>query len=226
MEIKFNKSLNEYRYVLSFDLAKVHTGWSLLDIADMKLIDCGVIDTSDYGDHPWRYFYKELFEVFVKTQKRNIDFFIVKEKLPSQNGPHSTVATLQELAKTHAIFDLALQVSSLPTYDFCGVHSVSEKAYFKKLTDLEKPTKQDIFNQIKKMIDLNGFDDNINLDISDSIAVSLTLINKKWNSDIDEEIKNKKKELKKSKTDKKINRLQEEIDFLNSLKEARDEQEN
>ena len=41
--VKFNKSINEYDYVLSFDLAKHNTGYSLYNLADKTVILTGMI---------------------------------------------------------------------------------------------------------------------------------------------------------------------------------------
>ena len=41
--VKFNKSINEYDYVLSFDLAKHNTGYSLYSLSDKTVILTGMI---------------------------------------------------------------------------------------------------------------------------------------------------------------------------------------
>ena len=96
-----------------------------------------------------------------------------------------------------------------------GVHATSAKAYFRHITDIDKPEKQDIYDKICLLY----FDDKekvLNFDVSDSIAVALTLINSKWNKDLDERIKELKKDLKKFKSDKKLSEINEQI---NKLKE-------
>ena len=53
--------------------------------------------------------------------------------------------------------------------------------------------------------------------MSDSIAVSYTLVMVKWNNDIKEEIKNFKKEQKKYKTKQKQNEIEERIEQFKAL---------
>jgi hypothetical protein len=66
----------------------------------------------------------------------------------------------------------------------------------------------------------------MDLNITDSIAVAVTLLMRKWNSDIDREISLLKKEIKKYKTDKKKNELKERIEFLIKLKKEGEDGEN
>jgi DNA-binding transcriptional regulator GbsR (MarR family) len=66
----------------------------------------------------------------------------------------------------------------------------------------------------------------MDLNITDSIAVAVTLLMRKWNSDIDKEISLLKKEIKKYKTDKKKNELKERIEFLVKLKKEGKDGEN
>ena len=218
--IKFNKKITDYQYVLSFDIAKHITGYSLLDIYNNKIIYAGIIDTKKSKlDFIWDYFYNSIYDVINKCSSIICDsnLFIVKERLPNQNGKFSTIDTLQGLAQAHSIFDLAVHRSGHQFYDYDGVHSASVKSYFKTLTGLEKPQKEDISEYIKKKYSDFDFEE-YPLDVTDSIAVSITLLEKKYNNDIDEKIKMINKEIKKSKLKSKIDKLNEEIVFLKNLK--------
>lgn len=113
---------------------------------------------------------------------------------------------MQELAKVHAIFDLVVLLEEVDYYDLDGIHSVSVKNFFKKITNIEKPSKEDIQKVLLDRITC-PFVENFSLDASDSLAVSVTLINSKWNKDIEEEQKELKKQIKKFKSDKKISEL-------------------
>ena len=218
--IKFNKKITDYQYVLSFDIAKHITGYSLLDIYNNKIICAGIIDTKKSKlDFVWDYFYNSIYDVINKCSSIICDsnLFIVKERLPNQNGKFSTIDTLQGLAQAHSIFDLAVHRSGHQYYDYDGDHSASVKSYFKTLTGLEKPQKEDISEYIKKKYSDFDFEE-YPLDVTDSIAVSITLLEKKYNNDIDEKIKMINKEIKKSKLKSKIDKLNEEIVFLKNLK--------
>lgn len=218
--LKFNQKITDFQYVLSFDLAKHISGYSLIDIVNNKVIYAGVIDTKKAkNDFVWDYFYTSVSDVINECVNKvgNQKLLITKERLPSQNGRFSTIDTLQGLAQAHAIFDLAVCRSGEQFYDYDGVHSVSVKAHFKTLTGLDKPQKEDIAEYIQKRYKDFNFNE-YPLDVTDSIAVTITLIEKKYNSDINERIKMVKKEIKKAKANIKINKLKEEVDFLEHLK--------
>ena len=45
MEVKFERRMNEYNYILSFDIAKHKSGFALIDIVHNKLVCYGLIVT-------------------------------------------------------------------------------------------------------------------------------------------------------------------------------------
>ena len=140
--VKFTKSLSQYAYILSFDLAKRCSGYSLLDIVNDKVLLAGTVDTSKIKDEfIWDCFYYEIKNVANKCidivgAKNKRSILVTKEKLPNQNGRFSTIETLQGLAQAHAIFDLAINHVGLDVYDYSGIHSVTIKSYFKTLTSI------------------------------------------------------------------------------------------
>ena len=215
--IKFTKPLSDYSYILSFDLAKRLSGYTLYDIKKDKVILAGTIDTTKNKDeYIWSYFYNAVTDVISSLDNKS-NVFIVKERLPNQNGRFSTIDTLQGLAQAHAVFDLAVVHSGIEVYDYEGIHATSVKAYFKNLTDCEKPQKEDIAEYLKQRF--SDFDfSQYPFDVTDSLAVTLTLIDKKWNLDVAERIKELKKEQKSAKSENKIARLKDEIIRLESLK--------
>lgn len=215
MEMKFQKKINDFNKILSFDLAKRKTGWSLISIKNKLILDCGVIETSEVN--PWESLYSAFSEIIEKYAINGELTLITKERLPNQAGRYTTINSLQELAKVHAIFDLCCQTHNSLIYDFDGVHSKSVKSHFEKLTNITNPTKEDIANVINLEYE-NVIGKDMNLDITDSIAVSITLLDHKWNSDIDKQISELKKEIKKYKTEKKKNELLSEIDRIQMLK--------
>ena len=222
--VKFNKNIRDYQYILSFDLAKRVSGYSLWDFKNDKILLCGIIDTHQAkSDFIWGYFYEEVTGVIQKAidiiggQNKSDLLFVTKEKLPTQNGPHSTIETLQGLAQAHSVFDLAVFHSGVEVYDYEGVHSVSVKAYFKTLIDgIEKPQKEDIASYIKSRFDKTRFDD-YTYDVTDALAVALTLVGRKYEVDIKENIKGLKKELKVAKSAKKQEELNDQIQNLCEL---------
>lgn len=230
MNIKFQKLLSDYKYLLSFDLAKKISGWSLWDFKNDEILLTGIIDTSKMSntDMIWSYFSNQINKVIGRCLEKIPDnesnsLLITKEQLPVQNGRFSTIATLQSLAQVHAIFDLTVFQLGVDTYDDIGVHSVAVKAYFRKLLDIQSPQKEDIANWIYqkyKTYNFSGFP----FDVTDSLGVGITLINKKWNADIQSEITQIKKEIKGAKAPSKITRLKEEVERLQSLKSETDDE--
>ena len=222
--IKFQKPLSDYKYILSFDLAKKVSGYSLLDLQKNEILLAGIIDTGKMSsnDFIWDYFYCQVTRIIdrclEKIGENNRDALLVtKEQLPIQNGRFSTISTLQSLAQVHAVFDLAVFQSDVAVYDDLGVHSVAVKAYFKKVLNIATPQKEDIAKYVYQKYKSYDFS-NLPLDVTDSIGVTLTLVNKKWNSDIQTEITGLKREIKSAKAQNKKNRLQEEIKRLDSLR--------
>lgn len=223
MEVKFNKELNKYDYILSFDLAKHKTGWSLISLFNLEIIDCGLIETSREGIEVWLDFYNKLHSLFSKFKQEKIKFFVIKERLPNQNGIRSSIAALQELAKVHAIFDLLVLKEEIDYYDENGIHSISVKSFYKNKYGIDKPSKIDIENFIKlehPEIAIKGYNTQKwwSTDITDSMAIIFTLMGKRWNGDIEEEIKLLKKKIKSLKREKDINIYENRINFLLSLK--------
>lgn len=220
MIVKFNRQISDYQYILSFDIAKRVTGYSLFDFQRNEVVNLGKIDLSNFnGECYWQEFYQRVInsvdEILNKYSISSEDILVTKEKLPNQNGRFSTIETLQGLAQAHAVFDLAITHKGIDVYDYDGIHSVSVKSYFKTLTEIEKPQKEDIANYLIKKFNIDKSD--LIYDMTDSLAVTLTLIGKKYNADILEKIKEIKKEMRNAKTSKKISSCQEKIDSLNSM---------
>lgn len=218
--VKFNQSIKDYHYVLSFDLAKQKTGWALVDVVEHHIEKYGMITLNDKAISPWVDLYDKITNVLkdIKEFCRESGnrFFVLKEKLPNQAGRFTTIASLQGLAQVHAIWELACEKSEVECYDFEGVHSVSVKAFYKRKYDVEKPQKEDI---AKLVCENYCFDIGDNpLDITDAIACVQTLVEHKWNEDIKDRIKELKKEQKTYKTEKKKDQINEEIQRLERLK--------
>lgn len=216
--VKFNKSITDYRYVLAFDLAKYRTGYALVDIVNNAVVMSGLVDMDNDAEFPWDDIYSQFMDI-IHTAKSVVGdncFFVTKEKLPNQAGRFTTIASLQGLAQVHAIWELCCSHSGVEVYDCEGVHSVSVRAYIAHQTGIEKPTKEDVADYVGKKYGFDGA--STALDVTDAIAVVDTLVSKKWDSDIDTEIKALKKQIKTYKTDKKKNELLAEICRLKELK--------
>lgn len=219
MEIKYNKNLSNYDYILSFDLAKQKTGWALVDIKSNRIEKFDMVILNEKADSAWLDIYDKIIVVLNDIKKHcqilGKRFFVLKEKLPNQAGKLTTIASLQSLAQVHAIWELACEKAGVDVYDFQGVHSVSVKAFFKKKYGIEKPQKEDIARLIGENYCFNIGENPF--DITDAIACVQTLVEHKWNQDIIDKTKELKKEQKKYKSDKKIEEIGQEIQRIQTL---------
>ena len=213
---KFKKPLSEIDYIISFDLALYKTGISLYNIKQKSIVRTDKIEVSHTDETPVATLYTKLKEYLTSAvEKYGNLLMIVKEAMPSQAGRFTTIATLQTLAKAHAALDIAVaKVDGVDFYDQVGVHAVSVKALF-KTEENPKPTKTDIKKAVCTYYGLEVGD--LTDDESDSIAVIYTLVKKKWNADINEEIKRIKKEIKGLKQERAIEAHQKRIEELQGM---------
>ena len=82
--LKFNQKITDYQYILSFDIAKHISGYSLTDIVNNKVICAGIIDTKkSKSDFIWDYFYTTILEIINSCADRAPDgkLLITKERL-------------------------------------------------------------------------------------------------------------------------------------------------
>lgn len=221
--------MKDFDYILSFDLAKRLTGWSLYCLKDNSVVEAGMISSVDFKEESfWNDYFVEICHILAyikgKYGPNGKKIVVTKEKMPLQNGPRSTANALLALAMCHSIFDCAVFRSQIPVYDTEGVPAVSEKAFFSNIAkeknlEISKITKEDIQKIISETttgLDLNEF----SLDVSDSVAVSMTLFYWKEERDIKEKIKELKKEQKKFKSEKKKEEIQVEIEKMKNFLEA------
>lgn len=222
MEIKFKKRQDEFKYVLSFDLAKRKTGWALCQINPFIIIKTGLIETGKDSIMPWVDFYNQVNNVFdeVGVLCGQDDFFVTKERCPNQAGARSTIEALQRLAQAHAIFDLAVGKREIYCYDYIGVFSMSVKHFYKKLLGRESkdlPDKEDINAYLREQHP-EFILKSSECDISDAIGVAQTLLQHKWNQDIEAEKKIYRKALKEAKTERGKKNATQALRALEELK--------
>lgn len=221
VEIKFKKNILDFQYVLCFDLAQRETGCALIDIVNNKIIyikqisidkktECCVVDL-------YQGMVELIKEINDKFKINFNDLFVLKEQCPQQCSKFTSISTLQSLAKSHCCLDLICSYYNLDIYDFKGVHSVSVKAVFRKILNIENPSKEEIAQEIRKIYLLNE-EDKITNDITDAIAVWICLKNHKWNADIDEQIKEYKKKIKELKLKSAKEKIEEKINYLKQIR--------
>lgn len=214
--VKFNKRLEDFDAILSFDLAQFKTGISVYSIQEKKIVKAWAIEVKKTDPKPLLSLYWKLKTVLRETVEEYGKIIVIKESAPLQAGKFTTAQTLITLGKCHGLLDVLTDLQEgVEPYDDVGVHSVSVKAFYRSKA-LPKPEKSDIRKAVVEYYDLD--DTKLTDDISDSIAVTHTLVHRKWNQDIDDEIKRIKKEIKTLKAQKAIELRQEKIQELTAMK--------
>lgn len=222
MVVKGNKSLKDYDYLIMFDLASHNTGVCVWDIKNNKPIKTTTIVSGKKDGIFVSSLYDQIYEFirdFTFESKIGIErIFISKEAMPTQlRGGSSTVQTFIALAKAHAVLDLLTQKFNVDVYDYTGVYPATTHAYLKKVLGLDSKAAVDK-KDIKKYIIENYDIEMGTLDESDAVFLALTLLNSKWNKDIDEEIKEVKRHKKTLKSNKAIQDCDDLIAKLESFK--------
>lgn len=220
MILHFTKKLQDFDFLICFDLAKFETGVSLLNIKDLnniKLENYYQISIDKKTEEPFGDFYNALGGLFSHIQAYIGDLskvLVVREKQPSGFNVTTTISTLQALAGIHAILDVYVSALQLTEYED-GIHASSVKAWARKMTNIDKPQKEDI----KKFLE-NKYPslrkENATLDISDSVAVGQCLIDSKWNADIKDKIKELKKKIKELKLQVAKDKIEKTIEEYNN----------
>ncbi len=217
MIYKFSGYITDFDYIVGFDLAYHKSGVAIYDIKSQKVVDTFKVVIKNGPEASIFDLYSTLGVTLDRiSSKYKGKILAIKEAMPLQCGVFTTVQTLQQLAKAHAALDICLyeRPENYCVYDETGIHSISVKSLFKKNKD-DKPTKKDIQERLRNLYDLTGLE--ITDDISDAIAVIYTLINKKWNSDIKDKIKELKKEIKTLKQESTIKNRECFIDYLKDI---------
>lgn len=220
MYAKFNKTLSSYDYLVMFDLASKLTGVCVWDVRNGRPVETSVIRVA--GDDIPRVakLYREIDLYFADLSTRiPMDRVLVcKEAMPSQvRGGSSTVQTFMALARSHAILDLYLYQHGFDVYDDVGVYPASTHAYCRKVMGLsatEKVTKDTIRDCVYAHYGLS----DLSYDESDAVFLASTLVDYKWNRDLDDEIRNTKRHLKELVVDRARNACQNKIEALEELK--------
>lgn len=199
MQIKFKKNLFDYKYLVMFDLASRVSGVCLWDLTNNKPLETFVIKVKDTVDIelPIIELNRQIDEFFKNLNKRGIslkDVVVSCEAAPLQAGKFTTAQTLISLGKAHATLDLYCVANGIDVYDYIGIAPITWHSYFKKIMGLDRSIeKEDVHDYVVAHYDL---DPNLTLDESDSVFLAQTLIEKHWDDDIAEAIREEKRHIK------------------------------
>lgn len=214
--VKFNQPLSAFNVIVGIDLASQKSGVTVYSLQTQRFEEFIPVTVKSHEQEKELSLFNQLKLLLERFVQNYGKVLVIEERCPSQAGMRSTAATLQALMGAHWIMRLAVSMTEgAERYDEHGIHSTTVKALF-KTSECEKPQKSDIR---KALVELYHLDDTkLTDDISDAVAVVHTLLTKKWNADIDERIKEIKKETKKLKANHAILAHQTEIQRLLTLK--------
>lgn len=223
MQIKFQKSILSYNYLVMFDLASKITGVCVWDINAKKPLDLGILCVQGQDELPVIGLYNELQKFFDSLWIKGIqkqEVIVSFEAVPSQirSGKSSTIQTFIALSKAHAALELFLYMNDIDYYDGVGLYPITTHAYLKKIKQMdqkEKVTKEHIKSFVIEEYHLNS---EITFDESDAVFLAKTFIDVKWNRDIEEKIREIKRHKKALKAQHAINSCELEIERLNNIK--------
>jgi len=221
MVVRCERSISDYRYLVMFDLASHNTGVCLWDLHDNRPVFTKAIVSEKKDGIFVSNLYGGLCEYFDLLKSMHIDWkdiFVSKEAMPVQlRGGSSTVQTFIALAKAHAILDLFLELHDIDVYDYTGVYPATTHAYLKKVLGLDSKTSVDK-KDVKKFVEETYCLEFKTFDESDAAFLACTLVNSKWNKDIDEKIKEVKKHKKTLKQKKAIEDCDALIEKLENMR--------
>lgn len=206
-----------------FDLSSRVTGVCLWDLFKKRPEKTSVISVQGREDLPEGELFHLIGGYFDTLQDSGIPLskiLVSKEAMPSQlRGRGSTVQTFLALARSHAVFNLYMEENGIDVYDYTGVYPVSTHSYFRRINSLPLSVpvgKEEIKKYVLEKYQL----ENLTLDESDAVFLAETLLEFKWNRDLQEEIRVVKKHSKGLKTSLGINRCLDEEKRLEALKLA------
>ena len=224
MEIKFKRSINDFQYLLMFDLASRNTGVCLWDIQKQSPVLTSTLKVEGKEELPAA----ELLDLIIHftnslvTRVGPFDIkklLVVKEAMPTQlRGGSSTVQTFIALARSHCTLDTVMYQNKIAMYDYVGIYPITWHNYFKKVACLgkdDKVTKEAVHEYVVSKYNL---DKDMSLDESDAVFMCETFFAVKWNNDLKERIAEVKRHRKTLKAPHAIKLCDEEIERLNGLK--------
>lgn len=222
MQIKYKKSLKDYKYLIMFDLASKVTGVCLYDLINNKPIKTYVLKVKGINTSPVIELYEILGNFFEEINKSGFLFeevLVSFEAMPTQmHSSFTTIQTFLALAKAHATIDLFLSIHNIDVYDDVGVYPASTHAYFKKIVSCNKDEK--ITKELIRDYVVQSYPhlEMTTLDESDAVFLSKTFVESKWNKDLDEKIKELKRHKKTLKANHAILKVEEEIKQMQDYK--------
>lgn len=225
MQIKFKKSIKDFKYLVMFDLASINTGVCLWDLKKNEPILTQTLRVRGERELPA----VELLELIIRFFNDLVfaagsgisteDVLVMKEAMPTQlRGGSSTVQTFLALARSHCTLDTCMFQNEIAVYDYVGIYPSTWHNYFKRIKGFgkdQKVTKEDVHEYVVSKYNLVQ---DISMDESDAVFMCEAFLNVKWNNDLKERVLEVKRHRKTLKAPHAIKSCDEEIERLNGLK--------
>ena len=224
MQIKFKKGINDFKYLVMFDLASRNTGVCLWDIQKNEPVLTQTLHVKGEVELPAAEllsliirFFNDL--VFSIGSVSNDDILVMKEAMPTQlRGGSSTVQTFLAFARSHCTLDTCMFQNKIPMYDYVGIYPTTWHNYFKRVKGLGKDHKVEKEEVHEYVISKYKLEQDISMDESDAVFMCEAFLNVKWDNDIKERVLKVKRHRKTLKAPHAIKSCDDEIERLNGLK--------
>jgi len=225
MEIRYEKCLRDFDYLISYDIA-THCGIAIQDLKTEKIIYYTEIDLSKSKELKEVAFWNALENFYNKLLLNNIisslsKVIAIKEQFVSQMGGSrfTQLNTLLGLSKLQTIWNVYHNINEIWVYDYDGIHPSTHKSWWRKELGLEEVDKIIIQNAVIKKYNLeSNYYEKITDNISDAISLFEPFKKVKINNDINDRQKELRKEIKSLKSSKAIEDRYVEIGRLELLK--------
>ena len=224
MQIKFKKSIHDFKYLLMFDLASRVSGVCLWNLEENAPVFTTTLNVRGELELPVAELLDQIIlcvnSLVLKISDASVDnILVIKEAMPTQlRGGSSTVQTFLALARSHATLDNCLYQNRMSVYDYVGIHPITWHNYFKKMQGLgkdDKVTKEMVHDYVVEKYNL---DPETSLDETDAVFMCVAFLGVKWNNDLHDRILEVKRHRKTLKAPHAIKSCDDEIDRLNGLK--------
>ena len=224
MQVKFKKGINDFKYLVMFDLASKNTGVCFWDLQKNEPILTQTLRVKGEVELPAaelldliiRFFNDLVFSIGGVSNK---DILVMKEAMSTQlRGGSSTVQTFLALARSHCTLDTCMFQNNMAMYDYVGIYPTTWHNYFKRIKGLDKDHKVEKEEVHEYVVSKYKLEQNISMDESDAVFMCEAFLNVKWNNDIKEQVLEVKRHRKTLKAPHAIKLCDEEIERLNGLK--------
>lgn len=183
------RNIADYRYIIGVDLASKKTGMCLFELETRKPVYHTPLIVKDKHKLPSGELEELIDDFFNYIEKKfgasKDKVCLIKEAMPLQAQGASTIKTFIALARSHAVLDNYCYFNGIDVYSWTGVYPVSCRAYYKKILQVDKTSKEDIAKYLKEKYHLY---EDWTLDETDALSLIDILVNQKYNKELKQKV--------------------------------------